>query len=93
MNISLTDPILTAIATDALDDTSNPAPPVKMPPPAQGKAALSMRRTGDLAIFTVGTLGNGAPIEVQVPIVNDQIVFFPERCANQRDVMAALGLG
>lgn len=88
MNISLTDPRLTAI--EVLDDVvAVPAPVVLTPAPV---SSLSFRRSEDLAIFTVGALPNGTPIEVQVPIVNDSVVFFPERCANQRDVMAALGL-
>lgn len=91
MNISLTDPILTAIATGLIDDQDNLPVPVKLPPTPDA-SPVTMRRVGNLALFKVGELPNGTPIEVQVPIIGGQVVFFPERCASQRQVLAMLGI-
>lgn len=87
MNIPLNDDRLTAIATDALDDTAKPITAKPQP-----QAGLSVRRDGNLALFKIGENSRGESIEVQVPIENGAVAFLPARCASHRQILAAMGI-
>lgn len=87
-NVPLTDSRFTAIAADALDGSVVS----KLPAPTLVQAGITMRRSGNIALFNVGALPNGTPIEIPVVIENEQAVFFPERDAGHKQIMTLLGI-
>ena len=86
-SIPLEDPRLVAIGAGSLDD---PGPSIGAELPS--RTGLSLRRDGDMALFQMGKLSDGTPVEVVVRIDGGAAVFFPQRSSAHRQLLAALGI-